>query len=586
MFVRKNGIVIAVAGSLLGFSALVAPDSHQSLAQATDDLQQGFRKGPGLRVTLTPKNALEISGDETQIFPDLKGIVIVNNPGEVRDAGVSATGVQTSSDVIPAGVIEAAEAYLGQPVSLASLDRLTRDMVLAFRDAGIPVVNVVVPPQDVTNSVIQILAVVGRLGETTVEGATSNPEYYASGFPVAKGEVIEEAAVVNHLRWKSRRQNRRVDAIYSPGASFGETDIALDVTETKPWSVFLGADSSGPGTSGDYRFFGGVVVNDIFTMADELSYQFTTSEDGIDALNSHVLQYTLPVWDRTDFQITGAYVESSAGNAVAGVTDGLSTQLTGTFITQLDEHGGFYWDSRFGFDYKSSDSSFDFGGGITIPGAETEVGQFFGLLEGERVMGRSRTNVFAGIWVSPGDMFSDNTDSDFNAARAGASADYVYARGGIEHRIDFENEWTFAFEAEGQIANERLIASELFYLGGINSVRGFQENVIRGDNGVFASAELYLPSVRWEENGTGVVLRGFGFVDAGAVSVNGSATPNEGDASIAGAGVGLTFATFDSANPGASISGEISYGWKLDDDDLNVNDNHEGQLHFRVVSRF
>jgi len=586
MFSLKRKSLMFMMGAFAASTALQSLNVSDAFAQATSQLSQGFVKGPGKRVSLTPKNNLEISSDETEIFGSLKGVVVVDAVTSVVDAGVNATGVETSSDVIPAGVIKAAEAYVGQPVSLASLDRMTRDMVIAFRNAGIPVVNVVVPPQDVTNSVVQILAVVGRVGKTTVEGDASNPEHYTADFPLEPGDVVSEEAVVNHLRWKSRRSHRRVDAIYSPGANFSETDIAFEVTETKPWSVFLGADSSGPGTSGEYRFFAGVIFNDLFKHDDEFSYQFSTSEEGTNGLAAHVLQYTLPVAKRADLQFTAAFVDSSSGNAVAGVTDGESEQLSVTYIRQLNRAFGFYWDGRIGFDYKSSDNSFEFGGGATTPGAQTDIGQFFGLVNGERVVGRKRTNVFAGIWSSPGDMFDNNDNAAFNAARAGATADYTYARLGIDHNVDFKNDWTLKLEAEGQISSDRLIASELFYLGGINTVRGFQENVVRGDSGIFASAELYTPVHEINKEGAGVKLRGFGFFDTGSVSVEGTPTVNEGNASISGAGIGISFATFDNDNPTSSIAGEVSYGWKVEDDVLNTRDTDDGQFHFRIISRF
>ncbi len=579
---------LALGTACLAVSIAFAADvglQGQAFAQATGDLQQGFIKGPGNRVSLTPQNALSVSDDETEILPSLRGVVIVSDPQSVSSGGASADGVENRSDATPEIVAAAASAYVGQSVSLASLDRLTRDMVLAFRDAGMPVVNVVIPPQDVTNGVVQIVAVIGRLGEVTVEGNTSNPEHYAAGFPLSKGEVIEEAAVVNHLRWKSRRANRRVNAIYSPGANFGETDIAFDVAESKPWSVFFGADSSGSGSTGDYRLFAGAILNDLFVEEDEFSYQFTTTEEGIDALAAHVVQYTVPIAERMDFQLTGSYVETSS-TALITNTDGLSYQLSGTLITQHDQFLGFYWDGRYGFDYKRTNNDLDSGGG-TVQTSSAETGHFYALWNGERNKGRARTTAFGGIWYSPGDMFDDNTDARYATLRQGASADYVFARGGFEHRVNLENEWTFNLEADGQIADGRLLGAELFYLGGINSVRGFQESVVRGDNGAFASVELYTPTVEKDINGAMVTVRGFGFFDAGMVSVNGTPIAGvEGDTSISGAGVGLVFSATNPNVESATLSGEVSYGWKVDDSQFNTTDDDDGQFHFRVISRF
>lgn len=550
-----------------------------SHAQSADRLQQGFVKGPGNQISLTPKNSLDISEDETEIFSGLKGVVIVNDPGAVIESGTSASGVELRGDVLPHTVGSAAHQYIGEPVSLASLDRMTRDMVLAFREAGLPVVNVVIPPQDVSNKVVQVIAVVGRLGELTVEGNATDPSYYADGFGLAPGDVVDEDAVISHLRWKSRRVNRRVDAIYSPGSEFSATDIALDVKETKPWSVFIGADSTGPGTSGDYRFFPGFVLSDLWGKDHEFSYQFTTSENGYDQLAAHVLQYTLPVAVRTDLQLTAAFSDSYAENAIAGASSGKGKQLAATLVTQLDRKAGFNWDARLGFSYKDSNNAFEFGG-VATPGADTQVGQFFALLNGDRRNSKSATNLFAGVWHSPGGLFDNNTDAAFGVSRQGAVANYSFLRAGVEHTAFMDSDWVFNAEVEGQLSNDRLIGSELIYLGGMNTIRGFQENVVRGDNGIFARLELQGPSVSvTQEDGVNDSLRLFGFFDIGSVTVNGTPTPNEGSTSISGAGLGLTYAN------SKGLNAELAYGWKIHNSDLITNDNHDGQFHFRVIAR-
>ena len=261
---KKLGMGIAVAAMAMGvISADAIFDATVANAQALDRITQGIQRKPNNEVRLSARDTIEVSGDETQVLPSLKGVVIVNSPGQVAEGGTSAAGVEVRGDVAPAEVVSAASAYVGAPVTLASLDRMTRDMVLAFRDAGLPVVNVVIPPQDVSNGVVQIIAVVGRVGNVEVAGNAANPGYYSEGFPLGQGDVVEEAAVLDHLRWKSRRFHRRVDAVYSPGDSFSATDLTFQVTEDKPWVVFFGVDNTGSGGVGDYRLFGGFSIGDL-----------------------------------------------------------------------------------------------------------------------------------------------------------------------------------------------------------------------------------------------------------------------------------------------------------------------------------
>ncbi len=559
----------------------VAVPAEEANAQAVERYQQGIERTAPRQVTLTPRDQTSLSTDETELLPSLNGVVITDTPAAAGGSG--AGGVEVLSDDVPPGVADAARAYLNRPVSLASLDRMTRDMVLAFRAAGRPVVNVVIPPQDITNGVVQVIAVIGRVGETTVTGNARMPEYYTEGFTLNRGDVVEEGAVLDQLRWKSRRGHRQVNAVYSPGANFSETDIEFRVEEDGPFSVFFGADNTGSVNSvGEYRFFGGFTIADLIATDHELAYQYTTSEDGNDALGAHVVSYIfpLPFVPRTDIQITGAHVTS--GMIVGpGFSSGESHYIAVTGITQLPHWVGISWDARYGFEYKNSDSTFEFGG-IPVINNETDVNNFFLNVLGQRGDARSHTTFSLGVWVSPGNMLNRNTDAIFHVTRSNSSADYAYFRGSVEHTIYFGG-WMASIELAGQVATDRLHPSEMMYIGGMNTVRGFEENALRGDHGFVGRFEVHTPRVSILElvnmaNGVRDGLRLYGFFDVGVSGIEAPANATDVATSIAGAGVGVTYQIED------NLLFEAAYGWEVDDN-RNLSPGN-GEAHFRVVNRF
>lgn len=571
MLVKKMllSTVVVAAVALVG--------SGEVLAKSSEQYKQGIGQKQPRAVKLAPRTDAAASTDETQLLASLKAVVIVDNPAAVKKRGTSAAGVEVRSDTVPQAVAGVAEAYLGQPVSPASLDRMTRDMVLAYRAVGIPVVNIVVPPQDVTNGTVQVVAVVGKLGRVSVEGNPTDPDYYIDGFSLQPGDIITEAAVVDQLRWKSRRLNRRVDAIYSPGDSFSLTDIAFDVKERRPFSVFAGIDNTGSSGVGDLRMYSGFTASNLWHKDHELSYQFTTSEKGVDNLAAHTASYTMPVHGRTDLQLSGSYVKSSA-DVGPGTSEGRSYSLAGTFISQLPRMKSVSLDAHYGYEYKNTNNAFDFGVGDPF-GNVTEVSQFFFQVLGQRGTSQSSTQFDLGVWASPGGMFSHNSDTAFDASRPGAQADYLFTRASFDHTIFLPRDFMIKLEAEGQWASNRLPISEMMYLGGMNSVRGFDESAVRGDNGLLGHFEVYTPALSLlDRQGKTDALRLFGFVDAGVVGVNSPKEVGDGTASLVGAGVGLNYQFRE------NLTAELAYGWKVDSDSRVHDDN--GEVHFRLMARF
>lgn len=571
--------------SLFSLVAVLGAPAH---AQRVDDYDQSDELGTQPPVRFEPAPTGPGSRDERVLLQRLNGIVIVGSPEQIQ-AGKTAVGVETVGVDVPAGAIRAAESYIGDPASFASLDDMSRAMVIAYRRANMPVVNIVIPPQEITNGTVQVVAVVGNLADVNVKSRdgrpVADPGYYLEGWNMNKGSPVYESELIDQLRWKSRRFHRRVDAVYQAGKSYGETDIDLVVTENKPRMGYYGIDNTGSGALGEYRYFAGFSLGNLWGADHQLSYQFTTSEEGPDALNAHSLSYIMPVTfiPRTDFQVSGAVIDTRAVIGPSS-TDGKGSQITGNFISQIKSWRGLSGDGRWGFQYKSSDNTFEFDQ-RPVSNNLTKVGQFFAEWELEKPSPFGHTEVRFGAWYSPGGMFGDASKTEaYDMTREGAKARYGVFRGGLTHRKTFGNGFGLSLSYDWQLATERLLPSEMFYIGGMNTVRGFDETSLRGDKGDVFRGEVHSPDLfkSFPQYGQFSV---FGFLDAGRVNVRGEPSEFEGKASIASVGLGSTF------NYNENFSFEMAYGFRVKDNALvrgNVEDEpwDDGRFHFRMLMRF
>jgi hemolysin activation/secretion protein len=100
---------------------------------------------------------------------------------------------------------------------------------------------------------------------------------------------------------------------------------------------------------------------------------------------------------------------------------------------------------------------------------------------------------------------------------------------------------TFVARQCSKLSTTSLVPLEQFTLGGLQSVRGYRQDLLLTDNGAFASAEVRLPVLRvpdWK-----AVLQVAPFVDAGTTWNSGRSTPDNN--SLASVGLGLIWQQSD-----------------------------------------
>ena len=123
-----------------------------------------------------------------------------------------------------------------------------------------------------------------------------------------------------------------------------------------------------------------------------------------------------------------------------------------------------------------------------------------------------------------------------------------------------------------QFANQALLSVEKFSLGGPYSVRGYSQDALLADNGVFASAELRANIAKIPDWNTTLQLSPF--FDFGTVW-NNDDTPLQRD-SLYSVGVGLRLLVDD------WFSARLDYGIPLNDFDNSIDSLQADGLYFSL----
>lgn len=527
---------------------------------------------------------------EEVIMAELKGIRIVSKESDLVETLVDLPkpvvieGVPTLDNDFGKAV---AQAFLGQPASLESIERLRVALRVSLTMNGRAFSVVYIPPQDITEGFLQIVVVESTVSELRVEGNKYfSEDSYLSRFKQAAGEAVDSADLRMGVDRINRNSFRNSAVRLEKGDSPGTTAVIIQANERFPLRSFAGYNNTGTDITTEDRMFAGMNWGNAFGLGHMMTLQWTSD---LEMEHSRALSgnYTADLWQNHSLTLFGAYSEISSVPNGGLSQEGTSWQAGFNYDIPLQPVGQRYSHNfQLGFDYKASDNNLEIASPpfiIPISNNLTHIAQFRAQYSGQLTDDWGSTSGALKVTFSPGGLGSANDDAAFNATRSFADSQYLYGNLNLTRNTNlrgvFEGwEWTVAGEC--QIASGNLLGSEQFIAGGSGSVRGYEESEAVGDNALFFSQELRFPSITPAKDlidGTYQdSLRPFLFHDY-AHTWNVDKLPGEKPFNLHSVGVGLNYQFSRYANL------RFAYGWQLEDSgSSNTGDNSRAHISFQM----
>ena len=511
-------------------------------------------------------------------FPNvavINGMVIVNSAKDVNPDGVPVKpGLTVKDNALlesPKFYAQVARWYLKQPMDDETMRGLQREIILYFRAHDRPLVDVLYPEQDVSNGMIQIIVLEGRLDQIKVQDKQGRP--YTNGWSGVKflhnsirlrtNDVIVESRMVEDLDWLNRNPFRKVEAVYEPDkVEFGKTSVLLRVEEQRQWSADLGYEDSGNRITSDDRITAGVTWGKAFGVMDnQFRYAFTF-DPSLEALRAHSASYYAPLPWRHGLRLSGYYVDVKGQVDTHSSLQGSAYQISARYEVPLPALRKYQHEASIGLDFKNSDNSLIFG--AFKDNTPTEVFQIAAGYSAALPDPFGKTALSIQGYYSPGNVTDLNNDTQFDKNHTRAEANYAYARFNLERSTTLPAGFTWIFRGMTQVASGNLITSEQFGMGGYATVRGYEEREANKDEGFFISNELRTPpfgllqmfrkAAGWDEK-----LQLLGFWDYGQAH-NFKPTPFEHSfTEMSSVGAGLRYRL------SRHFELRFDYGWQLTD---------------------
>lgn len=455
---------IAVGAAFAQVRVTPLPDSGQLLQQ----VPQPSTLPPSSNLGLTIEQQKPGLADNTTTFP-VRTIEITGNtelPTEMLHALVA------SSE--------------GKNLTLNDVNELADRISDAYHKKGFPLATAYVPAQTIKDGVVRIDVAEARYGAVTLNNQSSVSERILNATLAAlqSGQPITDFTLERTLLLLSDIPGAIASSTLKPGQEVGTSDLLVDIAAQPRYTGEVGMDNATNKYTGALRGDANFNVNGLFHQGDLLDLNALTSGHGMN-------------YGRIGYQYLLNGQGTTLGASISGLDYHLGDDLsdlgahgTATVMSAVLSHplirntmGNLY--GQIEFDHRKLNDYID------VIGLENDRHTNSGTasLAGDEIDSTGVVNMR--VAVTYGILSANNPQTDYidnlGAQTAGHYAKFALSLSRLQQITQAD---AFYFGFSGQTASKNLDTSEQFYLGGPDSVRGYDVGILSGSQGYLATVEL------------------------------------------------------------------------------------------------
>jgi len=451
------------------------------------------------------------------------------------------------------------EPFTKRPLTIAELFQIRSALAQLYIDKGYITSGAYIPPQTLQRGVVTIQIVEGKLEAISITGTRRlSPNYVRSRLAIATRPPLNRDRLLEALQLLQLDPLiQSLSAELSAGIRPGENVLSVRVIEAKTLSAQLVFDNARAPSVGTDRRQLQLSESNVTGLGDRLSAAYTNT-NGSNAVD---LSYTVPLNPRNG-TLSFNY-GSASSNVIERPFDVLGIESKSRYYEFTLRQPIVQTPTR------------ELALGITASRRESEATLLDGLIPfpalGADRNGKTRLTALRffqeATWRSSVEVIALRSQFTvgLNALSATINSDppdsrFVAWRGQAQWVRLLAPETLLLVRGDLQLADRPILPLEQFGLGGQDSVRGYRQDALLTDSGLFASAEVRLPILRLPKLRS--LLQLTPFIDLGTAWNLGN-NPNPDASTLVAVGLGLRLqvsdrvtARLDWGIPLISISGE------------------------------
>ncbi len=445
----------------------------------------------------------------------------------------------------------------GKKIKLQALFDAVEQINQLYRDKNYLAAKAILPPQKVKAGVVNIKLIEGHLGTVQIENNESTRNSFITDRIENKpGELVNLDQLEQDLYFFNRTNDVALRAVLKPGEAAGTTDYIIQTVEPEHHEGLIFIDNAGTEDVGLERIGFSYTNRSLFGIRDQLM------------LGLHLAKGTRAVYGSYDVPISrrGTRLALSYDISKIEIIDGPLEPLNvtgdstnaGLYLTHpLVVNKDLLLNGFVGVNHKTSTTDFD---SVTL---------FDTTVDSLSLGFDAQSFDIADSWYTrhalTGGSYEDLRDENYSKYNGDANWLHI-----------FGNNHTLSIRGGAQYSPDDLLpASEQFQIGGMYTVRGYPEGMLKGDKGYYVSFEYDIPfppkeSGPWENPFTDR-WRAFAFLDhGGAFPFKGNDVGIDKDDFLTSVGVGMGI-NFDDTLRGRIVVGVPLVSREDGEDDVSLH---------------
>lgn len=469
---------------------------------------------------------------------------------------------------------QAIKSYRNRPITLPELFQARSVITKLYTDKGYINSGAYIPPQELTNGMVKIAVLEGELEGINIVGTKHlSPNYISSRIENAAGKPVNVESLLSALQLlRLDPLIDNVSAELSAGIRPGTSLLDIQVEEADVFNISSSFNNNRSPSVGTIQRSIGLNHGNLFGFGDKFNFNYTNTQGS----NSLDFAYAVPINSRNGTIKAGFGINSN---------DVIEDPFT---ILDIESKSRYYeLNLRQPLVIKPNQ---EFAIGMSFSRTESETtleDQEFFLSRGANEQGETKISAIRLFqeYVNRNDkkvlafrsQFSIGVDA-FNATNNEDEPDSTFFtwRGQSQWVRKIDEDFLFLLRGDAQFSGGGLVPLEQFRVGGVNSARGYRQDLVLGDNGIFTSAELRIPVLRFKKIDSLVQIAPF--FDIGTVWNSDDLEIN--NSTLPALGIGLNFSR------GNNFNARLDWGIPLVNIETESNSLQEDGIYFSLDYNF